>query len=61
MKYKYQFIFMNNDALTIESDADIDFSEINDTKPLKILEKSHKKSMWVNLDNVSFMSKEAEK
>lgn len=61
MKYIYHIEFVNKESLSIICDADIDFSLINDTKPLKLLDAGHGKDLWINLDNVSFMSKEAEK
>lgn len=61
MKYIYIISFVNKESISFECDTDIDFSIINDTKPLKLLDTGHGKDLWINLDNVSFIQKEAEK
>ena len=56
---KYQIVFKNNGIASFESDnVNIDFSTLNKSKPLTLIDKERGLEMWINLDNVNMVKKE---
>ena len=57
-KMRYKITFKNQDVLTFDANADINFEQLDDKKPLTI--SGEKNSLWINLTEVIYMRKEVE-
>ena len=55
---RYKITFKNQDVLTFDANADINFEQLDDKKPLTI--SGEKNSLWINLTEVIYMRKEVE-